>query len=85
MDGLNLIEELMEPLGQCLDAESARRLLDLRTSEAVQARMSTLAEKANEDLLTPAEKTEYEAILNAVDFIAILQLKARQRLRTSTA
>ena len=34
--------------------------------------------------LTPDEDAEYEALINAADFIAILKLKARQQLNSST-
>jgi hypothetical protein len=35
---------------------------------------------ANEGALTPDERAEYEALVNAADFIAILKLKARRQL-----
>ena len=46
----------------------------------VQARVDVLAERANEGLLTPEERAEYEAYINADDFIAILKMKARRQL-----
>jgi hypothetical protein len=42
--------------------------------------METLAERANEGTLNESENAEYEALINAADFISILKLKARQRL-----
>ena len=40
-----------------------------------------LAEQANEGLLTDGERADYEAIVNAADFIAILKLKAQRHLK----
>ena len=72
---------LLEPLSRCLDVESARRLLEFRVDPAVQAQLGILAEKANEGTLTDAERSEYEAAIDACDFISILKLKARRHLR----
>jgi hypothetical protein len=35
---------------------------------------------ANEGLLSDDERAEYEALINAEDFVAILKLKARSQL-----
>ena len=35
---------------------------------------------ANEGILTETERSEYETLINAADFIAILKLKAREHL-----
>jgi uncharacterized protein YnzC (UPF0291/DUF896 family) len=67
-------------LSRCLDAESARRLVDLRIDPPVQERMNSLAERANEGSLTAEERGEYEALINAADFISILKLKAGRLL-----
>jgi hypothetical protein len=80
MDAATGLDGLLEPLSLCLDAESARRLLAFRIDRPVQARIETLGQRANEGILSSAERTEYEALINAADFIAILKLKARRRL-----
>jgi len=46
--------ELLNPLSQCLDVESARRIAEFRISPAVQARVDELAERANEGVLHPS-------------------------------
>jgi hypothetical protein len=48
--------------------------------DSVQQRVDTLAEVANESLLTDGERAEYEALINAEDLVAILKLKARKQL-----
>jgi hypothetical protein len=67
-------------LSHCLDEESARRLVAFCVDPPVQARIETLGERANEGNLNAAERSEYEALINAADFIAILKLKARRHL-----
>jgi hypothetical protein len=74
------LDGLLDPLSRCLDAESARRLVDLRIDPPVQERIDTLGERANEGSLSPDERGEYDALVNAADFISILKLKAKRRL-----
>jgi hypothetical protein len=70
------LDNVLEPLSRCLDAESAQRVAEFRIDPAVQSRIDWLAGRANEGLLSQEERSEYEAILNVVDFISILKLKA---------
>jgi hypothetical protein len=51
----------------------------------MQARVDSLAELANEGLLAPEERSEYEAFVNAAHLITILKLKARRNLGPSGA
>jgi len=74
------LDGLLEPLSRCLDMESARRIVELRVAAPVQERIEALAERANEGTLSDDERLEYEALINAADFISILKLKARQQL-----
>lgn len=74
------LDGLLEPLSRCLDLESAQRVIDFQIDAPVQERIGALAEKANEGVLTDSERSEYEALINAADFISVLQLKARRRL-----
>jgi len=76
-----MLDDLLDPLSRCLDAESAQRLVQMRVAPPVQERIDSLAERANEGLLTEEERAEYEALVNAADLIAILKLKARQQLK----
>ena len=73
---------LLDPLTRCFDADSARRVSELRIDPAVQSRVDSLAERANEGLLSREERAEYEAFINVADLIAILKLKARQQLQS---
>jgi hypothetical protein len=70
---------LLEPFAHCLDAESAQRLIEFGISPAVQEKVNLLAERANRGVLTESERSDYEARINAADFIAILKLKAQRK------
>jgi hypothetical protein len=74
------LHDLLDPLSRCLDAESARRIVAFQVDPPVQERIDALAERANEGNLSAAERDEYEAFVNAADFIAILKLKVRRHL-----
>ena len=74
---------MLDSLILCLDAESKRRLIEFRISDEIQSRVSFLAERANEGLLTPEEDSEYGALIHTADLIMILQLKAQRALRSN--
>ncbi len=79
MSVVTVLDEFLEPLSRCLDAESARRVVALHVSEPVQQRIDILAKRANEGLLAEDERTEYDALINAADFVSILQMKVRRQ------
>ena len=51
MSSATVLDQFLDPLSRCLDAESARRIVALSISASVQERVDTLAERANEGLL----------------------------------
>ncbi len=75
-----VLDRLIDPLTRCLDIESARRVVQFEVDAAVQARVAELAERANEGTLTDDERSEYEAYIDAADFIAIFKAKAQRLL-----
>jgi hypothetical protein len=77
------LDGLLDPLSRCLDAESAQRVAEFRVDAAVQARIDTLAQRANDGVLSEEERAEYEAFINAADFISILKLKTRRQLNSN--
>lgn len=80
----SVIDELLDPVGNCLTLEVAQRLAGLRVTPQVQERLDTFAEKSSEGTLTADERQEYEASLRAINFISVLQMKARALMsRTS--
>jgi hypothetical protein len=80
---IGVLDDLLDSLSRCLDEESARRVAAFRVSPDVQARVSVLAERANEGALTENELEEYDAFIDTADWIAILQLKAQQQLKST--
>lgn len=84
MSDTALLDELLDPLTQCLDAESAQRVIAFGVAPEVQRKVSLLAERTNEGLASDAERAEYEVLVNAADFIAILKLKAQSRLHSQS-
>ena len=82
MSVANGLDGLLEALSRCLDAESARRVIDFQVTLPVQQRIDSLADGANEGTLSDGERSEYEALINAADFISILRIKARHHLES---
>lgn len=78
----SVLEDVLEPVASCLTPEVARQIADLRAGAATQARLDELADKANEGRLTPEESAEYRTYVTALNFLGILQAKARAVLRT---
>lgn len=75
-----MLAELLEPVANSLNREAAEKLVCLRVNRKTQAYIDRLARKCTEGKLTPAERAEYEAWVHAIDFVAILQVKARSLL-----
>lgn len=78
-----VMDRMLDQLSGCLDAEAARRVVDLRIDAETQARVAALAEKANEGLLSTEELEEYKSYIDMGDVIAILKLKAKRILATA--
>jgi hypothetical protein len=78
--GNTVIDRLIGPLSDCLTPESARRILALKADKKLQAKVSHLAERCNQGLLTPQEQAEYTVYVKFGTFIAILKSKARRLL-----
>lgn len=77
------LERLVEPLGDCLTPETARRLLALKADSTLQARVDYLADRRSQGLLSPSEEAEYSKYVSYSTFVAILKSKARQLLAAS--
>jgi hypothetical protein len=85
-DSFNSIaSRLLEPIGQCITPETARKLLELRADPALQAEVDALADKSTAGTLTAEEREKYESYIAAASIIAILQSKARALLKPTAA
>jgi hypothetical protein len=78
------LDRILDPVGRCLSHEVARALVALRTDPDVQTRLDQLAESSTEGTLTDQDRAEYETLVRAIDFVAILQSKARRLLAGAT-
>ena len=83
MSAASGLDGILDPLSRRLDPESTRRIVDFQVDPPVQERIDALAARANEGTLSDTERSEYEALINAADFISILKLKARLNLESN--
>lgn len=77
------MDKLLDQLSGCLNAEAARRVVELKIDDETQARVAALGEKANEGLISPEELEEYKSYVEIGDVITILKLKARKLLAST--
>ncbi len=82
MTTATIVGEWLDPI---ITPDSAKYLLNLKADSELLARLADYAEKANEGHLTPEERRDYEAYIEANDLLAILQVKARRVLRGTTS
>jgi hypothetical protein len=61
---------------RCFTPEVAKRVAELRADPDVQARIEEPADRCNEGTITPDEMAEYDAYIQAMDVVAVLQKKA---------
>lgn len=80
MSTTEVFEQALDPFVECLTPEAARRIVALRADPADQARLDELAERANEGVLTPDERAEYEKFRAVFHMITLMQSKARRLL-----
>ena len=83
--GRAVLDEMLEPISRCFGLEAARALVGMQVSERTRARGEELVEKCNEGQLSPEERAEYEAYVQASTLIGILQAKARRVLAQAKA
>ncbi|MCF7786208.1 MAG: hypothetical protein K9N47_08795 [Prosthecobacter sp.] len=76
MNVFSELEQALDPSEPIFTIEGARRLVNMPPNAEKLSRMEELADKANEDLLTPGERSEYEGLIYAGKLMSILRLKA---------
>lgn len=75
-----VMSDLLAPVTDCFTSPVAQRVAALKLDPKIQARIDDLAGRCNEGALTDSERAEYEAYVEALDTVAILQAKARLRV-----
>lgn len=81
----DVLDRMLEPVTNCLTLDVARRIADLRADPELQARLDELAAKSNNGDLSLAEQREYQAFVDAIDLVGILQSKAREFLARASS
>ena len=77
-----LTDRVLDPLAGCLTPEVAERIVNLRLDPQTQAQLDGLAVKASAGQLLPSEQSDYEELIETLDFVGILKSKARSTLAT---
>ncbi|MBI4605026.1 MAG: hypothetical protein HY721_23945 [Planctomycetes bacterium] len=77
---VDILNDLVAPDEPDLSPESARAILELRFRQRAIDRMSELAEKNRQGILTDAERNELDRYLRVGNFLNLLQGKARKSL-----
>lgn len=80
---VTLLDSLLEPFGECLTPEVARKLVNLQASPAVVTRVEELADKCNEGTLTSDERAEYESYVQVNHVMTMLKARARKFLQST--
>ena len=75
------LHRILDGFTDTFTPELAEHFANLPPSSDVQARLDELGEKANEGLLTEAERSEYETYVEVLDVIARLRVKAERQAR----
>ncbi len=79
-----LLRKVFDLTGRGVSKPLAESLLCLHFPESDAVRAAELNEKANEGLLTDAEREELQVYANVADLLAYWQLKARQSLQQNS-
>lgn len=77
-----VLERILDPVSKCLTPDVARAIVDYRLDSESQAVLDSLAEKSTAGKLTDTERRQYESFVSALDFVAVLQSKARRLLKS---
>lgn len=77
---VSLANQMLDMAADCFDAATLEAMARMRLNRKQAARVDRLAAKANEGLLTPAERAEYQAYIKTSETLGILQLRARVKL-----
>jgi hypothetical protein len=85
MSTASALGRFVDPIASTLTPEVAKKLVLLRADDQLQARLDELADKSNEGQLSDAERREYDEYITAIDFISLLQAKARSILDQKAA
>ena len=82
---LLVLDRFLNPVRDVLTLEVAQGIADLRADAATQELIEEFAHRHHEGQLSSEELSEYEALVNGANVMAVLQAKARSVLMASKA
>jgi hypothetical protein len=85
MSTTSYLDHFLAAITEAFTPEVARRIVELRADDELQAEIDVLREKENEGTLTPDEEAKSKDFVEAVDWISIVQSKARRFLARSSS
>ena len=71
------IDRFLDCVAECWTPVVAQRILDIGLDPAMDSRLDELREKANEGLLSEDERQQYEELVEGLDLVSLIKLKAR--------
>ena len=74
------LDRMLDPLAKAMPPDFARALLSLKADPQTEARIEVLRRKANEGAISADDDAEYKSLVEAIDFVSVLQSKAQQSL-----
>jgi len=81
MATVSVAEQMLQPVTDCLTPDVAQRIVAAHLDEPTQARIDSLAAKANRGTLSDDERDEYAQFVEYIDLVGIIKAKARRLLR----
>ena len=84
MNTINFLDRMWQPVTDAMSPEFARRLIELRADDELQAQVEVLRQKANAGTLSTAEEAQYKDFVESLEMISILQSKARRLLASQS-
>jgi len=80
---MTTLDKLFDSVGECLTVDTASKLTNLSLPESLQQQLDDWADRNSLGQLGNDERSQYEAMLRALNFIAVLQAKARRIVASS--
>lgn len=74
------LSSYLEPIAEELTPQQAQKILAIKPTPKLLARVEELGDKANDGVLTAEERAEYEYYVDVDDVIGLLKAKARRLL-----
>ena len=77
----SFLDRVLDPVADALSCEAAKRIVELSLDGSTQTLLDELAAKAIAGTLSDEEREDYAELVDGLDLLAILKLKARTALR----